>query len=459
MEKSKITYEFPVVVYGQLERYNDVLSKARCRIFYKYENRNGSYITDEFAEKLLSSVPYTPIKGIYEDGDFTDHGNENAQGRIYGIVPAEPNISWEYHKDEDGQDRLYACVDVLLFTALYDEANEILGKAQSMELFAPSIKYHWKKIDGIEYVVFDEGSFLGLQVLGTRDGIEVEPCFEGAAFYSLQNSIAEAIQKIKEYSYEGRQEKMELNFRLSDGEKYQALNRLLNPDCTEEGGWICDYAIDAVYDDYALVYEYDSGSYFRAYYKKDDEANTVEITEKVPVVVMDLTSAEAEVLDKLREINGGFAAIDEKVACAHDNANKCEEYGLKLVESNEEISTLKTEKDSLVAERDQFSLACGEKDATIESLKAQVEELTAFKLGIERQQKLNIIDEYTGKLSSEILNTYKEDLDKYTMLDLDKELAYELKKNNVSLFDESENPLIPKDVTSGGIEEILTRYK
>ncbi len=132
MEKSKITYEFPVVVYGQLERYNDVLSKARCRIFYKYENRNGSYITDEFAEKLLSSVPYTPIKGIYEDGDFTDHGNDNAQGRIYGIVPAEPNISWEYHKDDDGQDRLYACVDVLLFTALYDEANEILGKAQSM---------------------------------------------------------------------------------------------------------------------------------------------------------------------------------------------------------------------------------------------------------------------------------------------------------------------------------------
>lgn len=26
-------FEFPVSVYGKLEKYNDVLSKGRCRIF------------------------------------------------------------------------------------------------------------------------------------------------------------------------------------------------------------------------------------------------------------------------------------------------------------------------------------------------------------------------------------------------------------------------------------------
>jgi len=57
--------EFSVQVYGELEKYNEVLSKARCRVFYKYENRNGTYISDEFAEKLLSSLPYAPVKGIY----------------------------------------------------------------------------------------------------------------------------------------------------------------------------------------------------------------------------------------------------------------------------------------------------------------------------------------------------------------------------------------------------------
>ena len=31
--------EVPVVVYGNLEQYNEVLSRGRCRIFYKYTTR------------------------------------------------------------------------------------------------------------------------------------------------------------------------------------------------------------------------------------------------------------------------------------------------------------------------------------------------------------------------------------------------------------------------------------
>jgi hypothetical protein len=82
MEAQMDKYEFPVTVYGNLERYNEVLSKARCRIFYKYENRNGTYITDEFADKLIASLPYAPVKGIYEGEDYADHGTERSEGRI-----------------------------------------------------------------------------------------------------------------------------------------------------------------------------------------------------------------------------------------------------------------------------------------------------------------------------------------------------------------------------------------
>ena len=46
-------FELPVTIYSEITPYNDVLSKARCRVFYKYENRNGTYITDEFADKFL----------------------------------------------------------------------------------------------------------------------------------------------------------------------------------------------------------------------------------------------------------------------------------------------------------------------------------------------------------------------------------------------------------------------
>ncbi|MCI7336865.1 MAG: hypothetical protein MSH35_09150 [Lactobacillus amylovorus] len=56
---------FNLTTYN-LEKFNDVITKARCRIFYKYGNRNGTYITDEFAEKLVATLPYTPIKGIFD---------------------------------------------------------------------------------------------------------------------------------------------------------------------------------------------------------------------------------------------------------------------------------------------------------------------------------------------------------------------------------------------------------
>jgi hypothetical protein len=180
-----------VTIYGNLEKYSDTISKGRCRIFYKNGNRNGTYITDEFAEKLLETIPYAPVKGIYEmdEDDYTDHGKKRSEGRIYGIVPANPNVTWEPHLDEDGVERTYACVDVLIYTGLYAEAHDILGKSQSMELYSPSIKGDWKIIDGKKYYVFTEGQFLGLQVLGDS----VKPCFEGAAFFSLYEDLKKMV--------------------------------------------------------------------------------------------------------------------------------------------------------------------------------------------------------------------------------------------------------------------------
>ena len=45
-------------------------------------------LLNEFAEKLLETIPYAPVKGIYseDDEDYTDHGMKRSEGRIYGIV-------------------------------------------------------------------------------------------------------------------------------------------------------------------------------------------------------------------------------------------------------------------------------------------------------------------------------------------------------------------------------------
>ena len=459
----QIIREFPITVYGNLTKYSDTISKGRCRIFYKYANRNGTYITDEFAEKLLSTIPYTPVKGIYDDfdEDYTDHGNKRSLGRIYGIVPENPNLQWEKHLDEDGIEREYACVDVLIFTALYEEAGEILGKAQSMEIYEPSIKGSWKIINGRRMFEYTEGSFLGLQVLGEG----VEPCFEGAAFFSLYSSLKQLVDEIKEYTLKlpeintGGQSQMfeKLNFKLSDSEKHNAIWNLINPNYNEEGGWTIEYAICDIYDDYALAYNYAEASYERIYYTKNDETNEVSISERKKVFIIDVTDSEMNALNTIRTLNGDTYEKADEVYSQASKVSELEEqnstYAQKIEELNENISTLETEKGN-------FTTQLEEANNTIASLNEEIDSLNTYKANIELKEKEEVISSYTELLSEEILASYKEKISEFTAIDLDKELAYELKKNNVSVFSKEQNPgFIPKDEPKTGIEAILSKYK
>ena len=459
----QVIREFPITVYGNLTKYSDTISKGRCRIFYKYANRNGTYITDEFAEKLLSTIPYTPVKGIYDnfEEDYTDHGNKRSLGRIYGIVPENPNLQWEKHLDEDGIEREYACVDVLIFTALYEEAGEILGKAQSMEIYEPSIKGSWKIINGRRMFEYTEGSFLGLQVLGE----DVEPCFEGAAFFSLYSSLKQLVDEIKEYTLKlpeintGGQSQMfeKINFKLSDSEKHNAIWNLINPNYNEEGGWTIEYAICDIYDDYALAYNYAEASYERIYYTKNDETNEVSISEKKKVFVIDVTESEMNALNTIRTLNGDTYEKADEVYSQASKVSELEEqnstYAQKIEELNENISTLETEKGN-------FTTQLEEANNTIASLNEEIDSLNTYKANIELKEKEEVISSYTELLSEEILASYKEKISEFTAIDLDKELAYELKKNNVSVFSKEQNPgFIPKDEPKTGIEAILSKYK
>ena len=450
----KNLFEFDVKVYGELQKYNEVLSKARCRIFYKYENRNGTYITDEFAEKLISSLPYAPVKGIYQEDDYTDHGLQRDQGRIYGIVPESPNVVWEAFLDEDGITRTYACADVLIFTALYKEASEIIGKSQSMELYAPSLKYHEAIIHNKRVIVFDDGCFLGLQVLGDK----VEPCFEGASFYTLQNTIEYAIEQIKKY---GGTKMPKINFKLSDDQKLQAIWSLLNPEFNEEGNWTMNYGVTAVYDDYALVIDYSTGKMNRAYYKKNDENDMVELGEISECYIMDLTENEKNTVDTLRALNGGtYELVNDVLTNAQENFEKVSEFSTKIEELNTSMATLESEKNDANAKIDEYTTQIDTANSTIDSLTEELNSLKEYKLNIETQQKEAVIAEYTEHLSEEILNSYKEKISEYSAEELDMRLAYELKKNNSSIFTKSNDEgFVPKETPLEGLTAILSKYK
>ena len=474
-----ISLEFPVTVYGNLEKYNDTISKGRCRIFYKGGNRNGTYITDEFAEKLLSSIPYAPVKGIYEreEGDYTDHGEARNGGRIYGIVPENPNVTWEEHEDEDGEIRTYACVDVLIFTGLYSEANEIVGKGQSMEIYPPSIKGSWKIINGRKYFVFEAGHFLGLQVLGDA----IEPCFEGAAFFTLYEDLKKLLNQTTYNlnAHNGGKKKM-LNYKLSDNAKFNALWSLLNTNYNEAGNWLIEYDICEIYDEYAVVKNYSEGTWERVYYVKDDATDSLEITNKARCYFVDITETEKNALEALHEMNNNtYENIDVNYQSAKDEIaqvnttldNKIAEfetlqqdYNLKveeITEFNSKIEELNGSISTLITDRDNAAQQIESLQATINSLTAENETLNSFKMDIEKQQKQAIVNKYAELLDEEVLNSYTTKMDEFTIQQLDKELAYELVSANQSVFTSNGQPsgFIPKDEPAvGGVEEILSKY-
>ena len=481
MFDENIGLEFPVTVYGNLEKYNDTISKGRCRVFYKYGNRNGTYITDEFADSLLSTISYAPIKGIYEgeEGDYTDHGTARSQGRIYGIVPENPNITWEEHEDEDGTIRTYACVDVLIFTGLYAEANAIIGKSQSMEIYPPSIKGAWKIIEGKKYYVFESGHFLGLQILGDS----TEPCFEGAAFFALYQDLKKIVEQIEKYDlnvHNGGNVKM-LNYKLSDNAKFNALWSLLNVNYCEAGNWTIEYDICEIYDEYAVVRNYSEGCFERVYYTKNDETDSVELGDRVRCFIVDVSEAEKKALDALHAMNEGtYEKVDENFqasktaaeTAAADLATKIEEcnalsntietltteksnFETKIEEQEEYISTLTTERNGAQAQLYDANI-------TINSLTEQNTSLVSFKAKVEKQQKQTVIEKYADLLGEEVINTYIENIDNYSIKDLDKELAYELVRSNQSVFSNKgqSTGFIPKEeVVVSGLEEILSKYK
>jgi len=141
-----------------------------------------------------------------------------------------------------------------------------------------------------------------------------------------------------------------LYFKLSDDEKLNALWNLLNTNCNEENNWQVDYYICSVFDDYALVVNYEDNEYYRAYYTKDDANDMVELKELVKCYVMDVTESEKNTIDTLRVLNGDtYELVSDVLVNAQANFDAVSDFSSKIEELNTTVSTLETERDNATA--------------------------------------------------------------------------------------------------------------
>lgn len=453
---------FEVKVYGTITPYSSTISRARVRIFYTGVNRNATYISEEFADKLLSTIPYAPIKGIFDEEarDFTGHGDKRSAGKIYGIVPENPNISWEDHLDEDGNLRKYACADVFLFTAIYPEATEIIGKSQSMEIYSPSIVGKWELVESQKLFVYREGSFLGLQVLGKK----VTPCFEGAEFFTLYDNLKKLIDNL------GGGQEMTVNFKLSENEDYQKLFSLINNTWSEEHNWEANYGIYYISTDFALCYDYEKNEFFRQLFQKDD-TNQIILGDRINFSILEVSEQELQALDLLKVANNNsFIDVDKVYSVASEKIRELTEEKEAITTSLNELKTqyelVVTEQQDKEAEiatlKETYEVAIQEKDVALNFLAEENNALKQFKQEKETQERKDIIAKYSKLLDPETLAPYIADTTS-NVFTLEKELAYLLVQKNPNIFtnkeSESENVIPNLEDNRSDVVRILAQTK
>lgn len=380
---------FVATVYGDLVPLNNsALSKARLKIFYKGLNRNGSYITDEIAEKMISTLPGTPVVG-YFDGDkddFLGHVDKEAN-RAYGFVPENMNFKWEMSLDPDGVYRTYACTDVVLWTGRYPIASKIVGKCHSMELNPNTIEGEWVEHDDEFCFEFTNAEFIGLCVLGD----EYEPCFEGSSFYELHkdNQLTDIKADLKEM------------FNL-----YSQIENSADENPT--GGQEMEEE------------------------KKDELESTVtpeeELEKEVPAQEEEVEQEEQEQEEEKEE---GAASEEEEQSEEEQESEEESEEEEKEDEGSEEEGSDEEQVD--------LNAQLAEKDEEIANLKAELESLQSYKAQKIKEEKENVLNSYSNKLTEEEVNNFKAKMDSYeSAVELKKDIALCILDKEVATEEEDE---------------------
>ena len=412
---------------------SDVGSRLNVAVFTKYRNRNGSYITDEYADYLIKSATQgdTPVVGFFdpETKSWASHtGPTLANG--YGYV--EAFLGWQPLTDTDGVSREYAVFSVVLFTKYYEEANKIRGQYQSMELNPETIEGDWANFDGEEYFVYTKGDMLGLCVIGSH-----EPCFSVSSFFSKNDEtyksqyekfsllLSDLKTRVKEAEIiiKGGEQPVE-NFELNENETVVENTENEVVDTEVEIETETETETESAIENFSADNE-------EAEVEVETEANVEEVESESEVK----TDTEFELLQqKYDELNNSFNNIQEQFNAASTTIN---ELNASIEQLNTQIQTLTSENEGL-----RTSLA---------SYEVQAQE-------IEKNKKEDLIKKYEKILNSEEIDSFRAKMNDITYDELESKLAITFA--NIKLAEDIDKKvLIPENKPESQFALLMKKYK
>jgi len=227
-----------------------------------------------------------------------------------------------------------------------------------------------------------------------------------------------------------------INFKLSHGEIYSKLSELLNPNYNEAGNWEYVNGLIDVFDDYALVRNYEEGKYYRVQYVTNDESGDLELGTQAEVFIVDVTEAEFKALEMLKNANGGsFELTEETITkwftvpeeiveeeATNEPAEATEEVAEEGVEGEKEEENFVAE-DAPAAEvvvegSEEEEVGNSGEFALAQEVSAELETLRKFMADTIKAQKLAKLESYAEKLSTEQVEQLKGNLDSFALPEL-----------------------------------------
>ena len=463
---------------------NPLISKCQIKVCYVGDepNRNRSIITKDVAREMANSLPGSPIVGFYNEHtkDFEEHNRQLSitggelkvldTTRPYGFVDLNAKVWFQKFLDDGQNEHEYLMTEGYLWTGQYPECQRIMtsGNNQSMELAEDYIKAEWTEDENgyPEFFIINEAIISKLCILGE----EFEPCFEGSTITNVQFSLDEGF-KNKLFSM-----MEELTQILKEGGA-----KMFNRYAVEIGDalWTALYSyLKETYADYNLVEVCEDNEQKFAVLKNGEEYYSLNfsmseeafVAEEELVALADYTEKEEPQfsLEKISEFEGN---LEKEVNQQIDDILEGEEFKKKDEEEKEDDATDNEEekcpkcgkpKDECTCEDEeeedkkkkynleevaeytelmaQYSDLEQRYNALVEEkteLEAQLQPLVEFKQQAERIQKEELIASFY-MLSDEDKQDVKENIDKYSLDDIEAKLSIICVRNKVNFNLEDE---------------------
>lgn len=435
-----------------LKPFNPLISECTIKVMYIGKNRNGSFIDKNTAIQMANSLPGTPIVAAYREDveDFGDHGHvitiEDGEVKFacktvpYGFVAPDARVWFQKFIDTDEfgneTEHEYMMTTGYLWTGQFPEAKKVIeeGQPQSMELDDESLDGHWANDSesGMDFFIINDAMFSKLCILGD----DVEPCFEGAsvtavdADFSIEKDFARTLYSmIKELQDAiGNSEgglNMPKDFTVtSEGEEVETVEEAVEVEAPAE--------VEAPVE----VEETQSA-----------EEEEVEVEPEAPAAEeeVEVETEHTIVDDADSETSEEF--VDKKKEEEEDSASASDE------QEEEDVPTEEDEEDKkkkAVVDNKKKRCSLEDSEERLSALEAELEELRAFKLSVEREKKQAVIDKY-HMLSDEEKSSVVSHMDEYSLEQIDEKLALIYVRNNVDFNTVDGHPVEQESAPREGI--------